>query len=171
MLVQAQPRRTRLLLGKVLALVGLTAVATTVATVVVLLTVPVIAQVSGVSTSAWKSGASEVVAEVAGSWLNSFLALLVWGVIGLVIAVLAKSSAVAIGVGLGYVLVIEGLLRAVAPDLADWLPGATLTAVAKGGTTAVDYPVALLLALAYALIGLGLAILVFRGRDITDQLS
>ncbi len=168
LLVQAQPRRARLLLGKVLALTGWTALVTTVATVAVLMAGPVIAEGSGVSTAAWESDPYAVVRQVAGSWLNTFLALVVWGVIGLVIAVLAKSSAVAISVGLGYVLVIEGLLRAVAPDVADWLPGATLTALAKGGTPAIDYPAALGLGLVYALAGLAVAVVVFRRRDVTD---
>jgi ABC-2 type transport system permease protein len=168
LLVQAQPRRVRLLLGKVAALTAWTALVATVATVVVLMAGPVIAEGSGVSTAAWDTDPSAVAVQVIGSWVNTFLALFVWGVIGLVIAVLSKSSAVAIGVGLGYVLVIEGLLRAVAPDVADWLPGATLTALAKGGTPAIDYGVALGLGLLYAGIAVALAVLVFRRRDITD---
>lgn len=168
LLVQAQPRRMRLLLGKVAALTAWTALVATVATVVVLMAGPVIAEGSGVSTAAWETDPSTVAGEVLGSWVNIFLALLVWGVIGLVIAVLSKSSAVAIGVGLGYVLVIEGLLRAVAPDVADWLPGATLTALAKGGTPAIPYGVALALGLLYAALAVALAVLVFHRRDITD---
>ncbi len=168
LLVQAQPGRIRLLLGKVLALVGWTALVTTIATVAVLFAGPVAAEGSGVSTAGWESNPSVVVGHVLGSWLNTFLALVVWGVIGLAIAVLAKSSAVAISVGLGYVLVIEGLLRAISPDVADWLPGATLTALAKGGTPTTSYPTALGLWLAYAAIGLVAAGLVFRRRDVTD---
>ncbi len=168
LLVQAQPRRMRLLVGKVAALAVWTALATTVATVAVLMAGPVIAEGTGVSTAAWDTDPSAIAGQVVGSWVNTFLALLVWGVIGLVIAVLSKSSAVAISVGLGYVLVIEGLLRAVAPDVADWLPGATLTALAKGGTPDIAYGVALGLAVLYAAVALALAVLVFRRRDITD---
>jgi NADH:ubiquinone oxidoreductase subunit K len=168
LLVQAQPGRARLLMGKVLALIGWTALVTTIATVAVLFSGPVVAEGTGVSTAAWSTDPATVAGQVLGSWLNTFLALVVWGVIGLVIAVLAKSSAVAISVGLGYVLVIEGLLRAIAPDVADWLPGATLTALAKGGTSTTSYAAALGLGFAYAAIGLIVAVLVFRRRDVTD---
>ena len=124
---------------------------------------------AGVSTANWESGASAIAAQLAAGWLNTFVALLVWGVVGLVIAVLTKSSAVAIGVGLGYVLVIEGLLRLVAPDAADWLPGATLTAIAGGGSAAIPYSTALALGLTYAVVGLVVAGLVVRRRDVTDS--
>lgn len=168
LMVQAQPHRLRLLAGKILALAGWTALSTSIATLVVVAASPAMASGAGVSTANWESGASAIAAQLAAGWLNTFVALLVWGVVGLVIAVLTKSSAVAIGVGLGYVLVIEGLLRLVAPDAADWLPGATLTAIAGGGSAAIPYSTALALGMAYAVVGLVVAGLVVRRRDVTD---
>jgi len=52
-LVQAEPGRIRLLAGKVVALIGWTAAATTVATIVTVCAAPVMAKVFGVSTDAW----------------------------------------------------------------------------------------------------------------------
>jgi hypothetical protein len=43
--------------------------------------------------------------------VNAFAALCVWGVLGLVLAVLARSSAIAISVGVGYVLVVESIVK------------------------------------------------------------
>lgn len=168
LLVQAQPRRLRLLAGKLIALLCWTAVSATIATVVVVAASPLLAGATGLSTANWESDLSAVIGLVLGAWANTFLAMLVWGSIGLAIAVVTRSSAIAIGVGLGYVLVIEGLIRLVAPDIADWLPGATLSAIAGGGSAAVEYPMALGLGLAYATIGLIIAGLTVTRRDITE---
>jgi len=168
LLVQAEPHRLRLLAGKVLALTCWTAVAATVATVVDVALSPLMAKATDLSTSGWRSDPGDVVAMIAGTWLNTFLALLVWGVIGLVIALLARSSAVAISVGIGYVLVVEGAVRLVASDLADRLPGATLTALAGGGSATLDYGAAIGLGLVYATIGLGAAAVVLARRDVVE---
>jgi hypothetical protein len=50
--------------------------------------------------------------------------MLVWGVIGLMLAVLTRSSAMAIGIGSGFLLVVESLITIVAPDASKYLPGA-----------------------------------------------
>ena len=168
LLVQAQPRRVRLLAGKVVALIGWTAVAAAVATAIVVLVSPVMAGGTELSTANWESGAAAVAGQILGAWLNTFLALTVWGLIGLVIAVVTRSSAIAISFGLGYVLVIEGLIRLVSPDAADWLPGATLSALASGGNSAVGYWTAVGLGLGYAILGLVVAGVTFSRRDVTD---
>jgi ABC-2 type transport system permease protein len=164
-LVQAQPRRTRLLAGKVVALIGWTAAATTVATIVVVGTAPVMASVFGVSTDAW---GTDLLSITAGAWLDTFLALIVWGIIGLVIAVLTRSSAVAITIGIGYVLVVENIVGLVSDELSHWLPGQTLTALAQGGTADVAYGTAVALGLLYATVGLVGAAVTFAKRDVLD---
>jgi ABC-2 type transport system permease protein len=105
---------------------------------------------------------------VATAWTNLFLALCVWGVLGLVIAVLTRSAAVAISIGVGYVLVFESLVKMVKGAPSDWLLGTTLGALASGGTAAVSYGTALALALAHVTLGLVLAGVVFVRRDVTD---
>lgn len=168
LLVQAQPHRLRLLAGKVLALTGWTAGAATVATALTVVISPVVARGTGLDTSGWDTALTDVVGTIASTWLNTFGALVVWGVIGLVIAVLTRSSAVAISVGVGYVLVVEGAIRLIASDLADRLPGATLTALAGGGTDSLAYGTAILLGLVYATIGLGAAGWAMTRRDIVE---
>ena len=165
LLVAAEPRRWPLLAGKVLALVIVTAVATTVAAAVNVLAVMPAAATAGVDTSAW---GRDLPAVVLGGWLNLFLALIVWGVLGMVIAVLTRSAAVAISAGVGYVLVIESLIRMVADAPSEWLLGSTLGALAGGGSSSLDYGTALVLALAYVTLGLVLAGVVFARRDVTD---
>lgn len=165
LLVAAEPRRWRLLVGKVGALLVVTAGATTVAAFVNVFAVMPAAGAAGISTAAW---GTNLVAVVATAWLNLFLALCVWGVLGLVIAVLTRSAAVAISVGVGYVLVVESLVKMVRGAPSDWLLGTTLGALASGGTAAVSYRTALALTVAYVTLGLILAGVVFVRRDVTD---
>ena len=165
LLVAAEPRRWRLLAGKVVALVILTAAATTVAAIVNVLAVLPAAGTAGISTAAW---GTDLVAVVGGAWVNLFLALCVWGVLGLVIATLARSSAVAISIGIGYVLVFESIVKMLEDVPSDWLLGTTLNAVASGGTDAIAYGTALVLALGYVTLGLVVAGVVFVRRDVTD---
>jgi ABC-2 type transport system permease protein len=165
LLVSAQPHRWRLLAGKVVALAIVTAAATLVATIVNVLAAVPAAGAAGVPTSAW---GAHPVSTIADAWVNTFAALLVWGVIGLVLAVLSRSAAVAISVGAGYVLVVESLVKMAAGGDTDWLLGSTLTALARGGTASLAYASAVGLALLYITIGLGLAGAVFARRDVTD---
>jgi len=105
---------------------------------------------------------------VVGAWLDLFLALCVWGVLGLVIAVLTRSAAVAIAIGVGYVLVVESIIKMLEDVPSDWLLGTTLNAVASGGTPAVGFGTALALAAGYVIVGLVVAGLVYVRRDVTD---
>lgn len=165
LLVAAEPRRWRLLAGKVVALLIVTAGATTVAAVVNVFAVMPAASAAGISTSTW---GADLITVVAGAWLDLFLALSVWGVLGLAIAVLTRSAAVAISIGVGYVLVVESLIKMVKDAPSDWLLGTTLGAVASGGSATVSYGTALLLALGYVTLGLVLAGIVLVRRDVTD---
>jgi hypothetical protein len=164
LLVAGEPRRWRLLAGKSIALVGVTAVAVTVAALATLVSAPAVGA-SGVSTAAWGTDLPTVIGE---AWANLFLSQLVWGVLGLVIAVLSRSAMVAVSIGVGYVLVVESLIRMVDGAPVDQLLGTTLGAIAKGGTAAVSYSSALALGGTYVIVGLILAAVVFARRDVTD---
>lgn len=165
LLVAAEPRRWRLLAGKVGALLIVTAAATTVAAIVNVLAVMPAAGVAAISTATW---GTDLVDVVATAWVNLYLSLCAWGVLGLVIATLARSAAVAISIGVGYVLVVESLVKMLKDVPSDWLLGTTLGAVASGGTDAVSYGTALALALGYVTLGLAVAGAVFSRRDVTD---
>ena len=75
---------------------------------------------------------------------------------------------VAIGVGVGYVLLLEAVISAVATDVADWLPGSILTALAQGGNEVVTLTAASATGAAYVAAALGTALFVFQRRDVTD---
>ena len=163
LLVSAHPQRWRLLAGKVIALAATTALATTVALVANVAVAGPAAEAAGVSTAAW-----DLPASVVSAWANAYAALLVWGALGLVVAVLARSSAVAISLGIGYVLVVESIVTMALDNGSEWLLGSTLSALAAGGNAAMDYSTAGGLAVAYVSVGLAVATLVFTRRDVTD---
>jgi ABC-type transport system involved in multi-copper enzyme maturation permease subunit len=165
LLVAAQPHRWRLLAGKVLALAGVTAITTTIALIVNVAVAMPAAGAAGISTAAW---GTDLVTTVAGAWINAYAAMLAWGVIGLVLAVVTRSAAVAISIGVGYVLVPESIVKMGLGDGTDWLLGSTLSALAAGGTTTLSHAAALTVAVGYVIIGLGAAGVLVTRRDVTD---
>ncbi|MBA2597577.1 MAG: ABC transporter permease subunit [Chloroflexia bacterium] len=164
LLVQAEPRRWRLIAGKAMALAGLTVGAAALATLVGVAASFVMAGLTGVSTAAWTS---DLLGTVGATFVNLSLGLMVWGAIGFAIAVITRSTAAAIAGGIGYVLVIENLLGLLNQDLAQWLPGSAITALVAGGNATLGYGTALGLAAGYTLLGLIVSLAVFQRRDIT----
>lgn len=165
LLAAAQPHRWRLLLGKIGALLIWTALATTLAVAVNLAAALPSAEAAGISTELWMD---DVVGEVARAWMNSFSASVVWGIIGLVLALLSRSSAIAISVGVGWVLLIETIIKTASSDAGKWLPGTTLTALAQGGTDDLSFAGAVLLGCIYAAVGLTIGLAIFIRRPITE---
>ena len=165
LLAAAQPHRWRLLLGKVGALLIWTALATTLAVAVNLAAALPSAEAAGISTELWMD---DVVGEVARAWMNSFSASVVWGIIGLVLALLSRSSAIAISVGVGWVLLIETIIKTASSEAGQWLPGTTLTALAQGGTDDLSFAGAVLIGCIYAAVGLIIGLVIFIRRPITE---
>ncbi|MGB7982414.1 MAG: hypothetical protein WCF36_16665 [Candidatus Nanopelagicales bacterium] len=165
LLVAAMPRRWPLLVGKVAALSVLTVLATSMAAIVTLGVAPAAAEAAGIDTSLWAERAAET---VLSTWASSVAAQLVWGGVGLAIAYLARSSAIAISVGVGYVLVVEAVIGQLFDGTTPWLLGNALTALAQGGNAAVAFGTALAWAGLYVVIGLAVATLVLQRRDVTD---
>ena len=163
LLAQAEPRRWRLIVGKVLALVLYTLAGTLAATIAAYGAAQVCAPVFDVSTAAW----ADTLPTLLEAFRNLALSTTVWGAIGLVVALLTRSSGVAIAAGIGYLVVFENMIIAVATDASDWLLGATLTALAAGGTAAISFESALQLGAAYLVGGILIAIAVMHFREIT----
>ncbi len=164
LLVQAEPRRWRLLAGKVVALTGFTCLATLVTTVVVLAVSPAVAGLVGISTDAWSDDLLQTVVE---GYVQLTLSVLLWGVVGLFVGMITRSTGIAIAVAIGYLLVFEGVLTMLLESAARWLPGAAFSAIASGGTADMTFGTALLVSAAYTLVALVVAALTFGRRDIT----
>lgn len=165
LLVSAQPRRWKLLAGKAIALTLVTAVATTVAMIFTVVSALPAASAAGVPTDVW---GTDVMSVLGSAWVNAFAAMLVWGVIGLVLAVVTRSSAIAISIGAGYVLVVESIVRQSLGDGADWLLGSTINALAAGGTQVLPYGTAAAMGAIYIAVGLLIATVVVTRRDVSD---
>ena len=164
-LVAAQPVRWRLVVGKWLSLAVCTAAATVVALLANVLAAPIAAQAGGHSPAAWGTDLAPILARAS---IDLFCALLVWGTIGLTLATLTRSSGIAIGVGIGFVLLVESIVKTAVTGIGDWLPGTTIAALASGGTSSLSYGGALGLGGAYLAVALAAATIVFVRRDITD---
>ncbi len=162
-LAQAHPNRTRLLGGKIAALGVFTLLATTVTTLVVVVFARPLAKLEGIPIEAWKT---DFASELGKGFFDFTIAGLVWGLIGLMLAVLTRSSAIAIGIGLGFLLVAEGLISIVAPNASSYLPGGTLDTLAAGGNDQLAWGAALGLVVLYGVIAATVSLAVFRTRDI-----
>jgi ABC-2 type transport system permease protein len=164
-LLVRQPDRVRFLAGKLLALGSFTVLAAIVAYCGALVTALILVPTHGASTSAWFTGPGIHSLLTTGG--NMLLATLAWGILGAVLAILLRSSALAIGVGLAYALVVENLINAAWSDAQQWLPGDLMGIIAQGGTSSVSYTSALLLVGLYVAAALVVVGAVFRIQDVT----
>ena len=121
-------------------------------------------------------------AELAQSFGAGFLALEMWALIGVLVGVLAKGPALAVGLGLVWSLVVENLLRSVGSLLpgidtvTDTLPGTaggSLAGAIIGGPNgtpgvldAISGERALITVAAYVVVAAVVAIVVMRRRDL-----
>lgn len=164
-LLVRQPRRLRLMAGKLLALAAFSAVALAIAVAVALAVGLVTAQLRGLDVSAWFTGAGLRATLVASGEL--ILAALGWGVFGALLGVVLRSPTSAIVAGVGWALPLESLLVAAWSTGESWLPGQLLRAIAEGGTSGVSLGRAALIFAAYATLGLAVASLTLTRRDVT----
>jgi ABC-2 type transport system permease protein len=163
-LLVRQPRRMRLLAGKLLALASFTTISVLVAGVAAAGVALLVAPTQDISTSAWFTSAGWT---ALGAGLgNLLLATLGWGLLGTVLALVLRAPAAAVGVGLAYALPGELLVTAAWSDGARWLPGQLLDTLAQGGTAAVTYGWAGLLLALYALVAVVAGTTLFTRRDV-----
>jgi hypothetical protein len=162
--VQAYPRRVQLLTGKIVALAAFTLIATTIAYLVLVFCARPLARLEGVDVDHWKT---DFASHFFKGYLDFTVAMLVWGLLGLMLAVLTRSSAMAIGIGIGFLLVVESLITIVAASAAKYLPGGTLTTLVQGGTDGFSWGAAAGVVVLYGVIAAVVSLLVFRARDIT----
>ncbi len=85
--------------------------------------------------------------------------------LGTALAVIFRSPAIAITVGVAYVLPGEAIIAAIWGNGDRWLPGQLLSAVAHGGTSSTSYSRALALLALYAVVVAAGTLLLFQRRD------
>jgi ABC-type transport system involved in multi-copper enzyme maturation permease subunit len=119
-LLVREPRRLRLLSGKMLALLLFVLCSMTLTLVASSVLVLVVAHAQGVQTAAW-TGVSGLSAWFA-FFGNEVLCLIGVCLLGMLIAILTRSTGIAVGVALAYILVPEGIMAMVWPSGSQWFP-------------------------------------------------
>jgi hypothetical protein len=166
LLLLQEPRRLRLLAGKLAALLLLVAVALGAALGATGLVGALLGSARGTHPVAWAHAAG---AAASARALGNALALSAgWAAAGALLAVVTRSSVAALGIGLGWLLAAENLVAAAWDGARRWLPGHVLAAVGAGGGADLAYARAGALAAAYVAGMLALAGVVYRRRDVTD---
>jgi hypothetical protein len=159
-----QPRRLRLLGGKVGALLFFLAGTLAVAELFGWLLGLAIAPTQDISTSAWFSASA--LGEAAVAYGTAFFVAGAWAVFGMAIAIFTRSVPVALGVGLAWAGPLEHLTQRAWSGASEWFPGLLLESVAAGGTTEVTSGRALSTVLLYVGVAATAALVAFSRRDI-----
>ncbi|GLV53209.1 hypothetical protein KDH_00640 [Dictyobacter sp. S3.2.2.5] len=170
-LLVREPRRLPLLVGKMLALLLFVLGSMTLALVASSALILVTAGAQGVQTAAWTS--------VSGisAWFaffgNEVLCLIGICLLGMLIAILTRSTGIAVGVALAYVLVPEGIIAMVWQEGSRWFPIRTFNFL-PGSVFPADvgpippqgYTAALLTALVWMAVIVAGSFIAFRWQDI-----
>lgn len=170
-LLVREPRRLRLLSGKMLALLLFVLCSMTLTLVASSVLVLVVAHAQGVQTAAWTSSAG------ISAWLaffsNEVLCLIGICLLGMLIAVLTRGTAIAAGVSLAYVLVPEGIIAMVWQSGSRWFPIRTFNFLpgsvfptGVGPTPPQGYAAALLVAALWMTVFVVGSFVAFRRQDI-----
>jgi ABC-2 type transport system permease protein len=171
-LLVREPRRLRLLSGKMLALLLFVLLSMTVTLVGSSVMILVVANGQGIPTAAWTSSAGMA------AWLaffgNEVLCLIGVCLVGMLIAILTRAPGIAVGVALAYVLIPEGIIAQVWNEGSRWFPIRTFNFLPGsvfptdvGPTPPQGYTAALLMALVWMTIVVVASFVTFRRQDIT----
>jgi ABC-2 type transport system permease protein len=158
-----EPRRLRLLAGKLSANLLFVAAGMTVAYVVAFVTALVVAPTQGVDTSGWLGSGLGQTLSTAGDLV---LAALGYGLFGCLLGIVLRAPAPAVIAGLAWALPVEGLVNSVWSSLGDWLPFRQLAAIVSQVSESVSYGHALAMAGVYSLAACAVAAVLFRRRDV-----
>ena len=164
-LLMREPRRLRLLAGKMAALLGFTALVLAGAAVLSWGASLLIAPTQDVATSEWLTLGA--VSENLSAYGTALLTVGMWATLGMALGVILRSTPLALGVGVAWAGPLEHLTQDAWGGADSWFPGLLLEAVAAGGTPEVDFSRALPMALLYALAAAAAAAVLFRRRDVT----
>jgi ABC-2 type transport system permease protein len=164
-LLMRQPHRLRLLTGKLLAIVTFVTAFLLVTEVLVWGVSALVAPSQDISTSQWytASGFTEALADLG----RALFGAAAWITFGTTVAVIARSTPLALGIGIAWAGPIEHITVDSWAGANRWFPGLLLEAVAANGTTDVTLGRALLLGTVFTAAALVASLTVFARRDVT----
>jgi ABC-type transport system involved in multi-copper enzyme maturation permease subunit len=162
-LLVREPRRLRLLAGKLAANLLFVAAGVTVAFAAALVTGLILGPSQGIDTSSWLGSGLGHTLSTGGTLV---LGALGYGLFGCLLAVVLRSPAPAVIAGIAWALPVEGLLSSAWSSLGTWLPFRQLDAIIAQGTSTIGYGHALVMGSAYAALACVVAAVLFRQRDV-----
>lgn len=160
-----QPRRIRLLAGKMAGLLAVVAVMLAAIEIVMWLAGKALAPSWNVSTSGWTSF------DAIGSAIGDYATVLLWAAgyatLGMFVAMMLRSVPIAIGAGIAWAGPFEHLMQNAFPSLQRAFPGLSLEVLGEGGTPETTFTHALVMVIVYLVAAASITALVFRRRDMT----
>ena len=160
-----EPRRARLLAGKYLAMAVFAAAVVTLACAVSVGITFALAPSKGIPTDLWTSSAG--MHTLWSALWHVVLGSLGYGTLGAVLALVFRSAAVALGVGVAWMLPAEAILSSAWGGGDRWLPGRLLDALSQGGGDAASLTRAGVLSLIYAMAAALIGVALFSRRDVS----
>jgi|HubBroStandDraft_6_1064221.scaffolds.fasta_scaffold54719_3 ABC-2 type transport system permease protein len=164
-LLVRQPRRAVLLAGKMLGVITFLVLALCFAAVVALIVAVVAAHSRGVPTSAWFTGTG--LRDLFRELGDLALATVGYSVLGMALGQFVRSAVFAVIVGFAWLIAVENIITRIVPSTQQWLPGASILAVASGGAEGVGYAHGLILGAVYLAVAIAAAMTVFLRSDVT----
>jgi ABC-2 type transport system permease protein len=164
-LLMRQPRRLRLLAGKMAALLVFVAGVLALAEVLTVAASAAIAPSQDVATGSWFG--MDALGEAAGDYATALLGVAFWALLGMAIAVFVRSIPVALGIGIVWAGPFEHIIQDSWTSADRWFPGLLLESLAVGGTDEVAFGRALALVAVYVAVAASAAAVVFVRRDVT----
>jgi ABC-type transport system involved in multi-copper enzyme maturation permease subunit len=164
-LLVRQPRRAVLLAGKMLGTITFLVLALCFAAVVALVVAVAAAQSRHVPTGAWFTGTG--LGDLFRELGDLTLATIGYSILGMALGQFVRSAVFAVIVGFAWLVAVENIITRIVPSTEQWLPGASITAVASGGVEGVGYAHGLILGVVYVTVAIAAAMIVFLRNDVT----
>jgi ABC-type transport system involved in multi-copper enzyme maturation permease subunit len=164
-LLVRQPRRAVLLAGKMLGVITFLVLALCFAAVVALIVAVLAAHSRAVPTSAWFTGTG--LGDLFREFGDLALATIGYSVLGMALGQFVRSAVFAVIIGFAWLIAVENIITRIVPSTQQWLPGASILAVASGGVEGVSYGHGLILGAIYLMVAIAAAMIVFLRSDVT----
>lgn len=165
-LLVRQPSRPKLLAGKFIAMSIFTTVMSVFAALSSFLTGYLMSGHAHVNTDSWFTSAG--LSEFGKSFLNIFISVIGFGVIGMAVGIILKSPISSLAIGLIWFVVVENILGGLITSTVKWLPGQNLNLVGDGGGSDISYKHGLVIGLAYAIALTLFSATIFQRRDVAS---
>jgi ABC-2 type transport system permease protein len=156
-----EPRRLRVVLGKMVALLGFMAAVLLLAEALSFVASLLIAPGQDVDTANWFG------LDAIGDAAAALTGTSAWALYGMTLALLLRSVAIAVAVAVAWAGPLEHITQESWQAADRWFPGLQLETLAAGGTGDLSYERALLLTAIYATLAVAAGLLTLNRRDIT----